>query len=186
MKRCFEATLVEQCAPTLGGIKPASLFRFVGLKTARKAAQRWDRKLAPLGIRVTVLKECHQRDAAVIYVYRRDWLERILQEENSRAFLCETGYPATTVEGALEHLSRRLCLERDYPHEIGVFLGYPLEDVIGFIENRGQNFTCCGQWKCYGDPKAAQVCFARYRACTDSYKRMYGQGVPILQLVVAA
>ena len=186
MKRCFETTLVEQCAPTLGGIKPASLFRFVGLKTARKAAQRWDRKLAPLGIRVTVLKECHQRDAAVIYVYRRDWLERILQEKDSCAFLRKNGYSVVTVESALEHLSHRLCLERDYPHEIGVFLGYPLEDVIGFIENRGQNFTCCGQWKCYGDPKAAQACFARYRACTDSYKRMYGQGVSILQLVVAA
>ena len=186
MKRCFETTLVEQCAPTLGGIKPASLFRFVGLKAARKAAQRWDRKLAPLGIRVTVLKECHQRDAAVIYVYRRDWLERILQEEDNRAFLYETDYPAVTVEGALEHLSHRLCLERDYPHEIGVFLGYPLEDVIGFIENQGRNFTCCGQWKCYGDPAAAQACFARYRACTDTYTQMYGQGIPLVQLVVAA
>ncbi len=26
----------------------------------------------------------------------------------------------------------------DFPHEIGLLLGYPPEDVIGFIENRGQ------------------------------------------------
>lgn len=186
MTRSFEKTLVEQCAPTLAGIKPGSLFRFVGREKARRAAAHWDRKLRALGLRVKVLKECCQQDAAVIYVYRRDWLERILRDEDSRAFLREIGYSSVTLEGALEHLSHRLCLEREYPHEIGVFLGYPLEDVIGFIENRGRNFTCCGQWKCYGDPAAAQACFARYRACTDTYTQMYGQGVPIVRLVVAA
>lgn len=186
MTRSFEKTLVEQCAPTLAGIKPGSLFRFVGLQEARRAAARWDRKLRSLGVRVEVLKECAQRDAAVVYVYRWDWLDRILHDEDNRAFLRGVGYPSVAIREALEHLSRRLCLEQDYPHEIGVFLGYPLEDVIGFIENRGQNFTCCGQWKCYGDPAAAQVCFARYRACTDTYKQMYGQGVSILRMVVAA
>ena len=38
----------------------------------------------------------------------------------------------------------------DFPHEIGVFLGYPLEDVVGFIRHRGKCFTCCGCWKSYG------------------------------------
>ena len=50
-------------------------------------------------------------------------------------------------DGMLRQLSRRLCCEADFPHEIGVFLGYPLTDVVGFIENQGRNFTCCGCWK---------------------------------------
>ena len=49
-----------------------------------------------------------------------------------------------TVDGFLRQLSNRLCLEHDFPHEIGIFLGYPLEDVVGFIENQGKNYTCSG------------------------------------------
>ena len=83
-------------------------------------------------------------------------------------------------------LSRRLCLQEDFPHEIGVFLGYPLHDVIGFIENRGQNYSCCGHWKCYGDADRAQRTFDVYKRCTAVYKRMYRRGVPLMKLVVAA
>ena len=79
-----------------------------------------------------------------------------------------------------------MCINAEYPHEIGIFLGYPLEDVVGFIENRGWNYTCCGYWKAYGDPAAAQKCFDRYRKCTAVYKDRYARGVPLIELVVAA
>ncbi len=73
----------------------------------------------------------------------------------------------------LRQLSRRLCCEADFPHEIGVFLGYPLYDVVGFIENQGRNFTCCGCWKAYGDPDAAQQHFAQLNKCTAVYLRLF-------------
>ena len=67
-----------------------------------------------------------------------------------------------------------------------VFLGYPLSDVVGFIENSGRNFTCCGCWKAYGDPQAAQRHFAQLRKCTAVYLRLFHSGTPILRLAVAA
>ena len=76
--------------------------------------------------------------------------------------------------------------EGDFPHEIGVFLGYPLADVIGFIQNRGKNFTACGYWKVYTDPTAAQAEFARYKKCERIYARCYYNGTPIRRLTVAA
>ena len=80
----------------------------------------------------------------------------------------------------------RLCCSAEFPHEIGVFLGYPLSDVVGFIENSGRNFTCCGCWKAYGDPQAAQRHFAQLRKCTAVYLRLFHSGTPILRLAVAA
>ena len=77
-------------------------------------------------------------------------------------------------------------LARSRGHEIGVFLGYPLSDVVGFIENSGRNFTCCGCWKAYGDPQAAQRHFAQLRKCTAVYLRLFHSGTPILRLAVAA
>ena len=73
---------------------------------------------------------------------------------------------------AIEHLKRRLAAGRgSFPHEIGIFLDYPLCDVRGFIENKAQNFKLVGTWKVYGDPEEAQLRFRRFRSCTDCYLR---------------
>lgn len=182
----FEQLLVEQCAPTLAGVKVGSLFRISGLADARVSIHIWDRALAPLGIRVMALKECHVADACMVYVYREAWLRRHLGKSRIVKFLDSLCYDTTQGIGMLHQLSRRFCLEQEYPHEIGVFLGYPLEDVIGFITHRGHNFTCCGQWKCYGDPAAAQERFQLYRTCTAELKARYDQGEALHQLVEAA
>ena len=189
MERSFEAVLVEQCATTLAGMKPASLFRYQGAdkQQSREAAARWAKELAPYGITVRVLKYCPQTGACLIYLYRAGWLRSILTEPSNRAFLARQGYEADQdCQGLLRQLSRRLCLEREFPHEIGVFLGYPLTDVVGFIENRGRNFTCCGCWKAYGDPNAARRHFAQLSKCTAVYLRLFHSGTPISRLAVAA
>ena len=70
--------------------------------------------------------------------------------------------------------------------EIGLFLGYPVEDVLGFIENAGQNCKCCGCWKVYCNECEAVRTFARYKKCRDIYKRLWQEGRSVLQLTVAA
>ena len=188
LERSFEEVLVEQCATTLAGMKPASLFRYqgAGKRQSREAAARWARELAPHGITVRVLKYCPQTGACLIYLYRAGWLRSILTEPSIRAFLAGQGYQADQdCQSLLRQLSRRLCLEREFPHEIGVFLGYPLEDVVGFIENQGRNYTCCGYWKAYGDPEAARRRFDRYRRCTAVWKERFRRGAAITQLIAA-
>ena len=188
MERTFEALLVNQCAPTLTGMKPASLFRYQGRVPgeARRLAECWARQLAPRGLTLRVLKTCRVTGACMLLLYREDWLRRILAERSNRRFLEQQGYPADAdLPQLLERLSDRLCLEQDYPHEIGLFLGYPLEDVVGFIENRGRNYTFCGYWKAYGDPAAARRRFAQYRCCTEMCSRRFRQGATILELIAA-
>ncbi len=93
MERSFEAVLVEQCATTLAGMKPASLFRYQGAdkQQSREAAARWAKELAPYGITVRVLKYCPQTGACLIYLYRAGWLRSILTEPSNRAFLARQG-----------------------------------------------------------------------------------------------
>jgi len=120
-------------------------------------------------------------------VYREEWLRFILGKISVQNFLKKSGYQMKkTVDGFLRQLSNRLCLEHDFPHEIGIFLGYPLEDVVGFIENQGKNYTCSGYWKTYGDPQEAKRRFDSYRECTEVCREKYRQGTPIIQLVKAA
>lgn len=188
MERTFEELLVEQCAPTLAGLKPASLFRYQGAdrREAIRTAARWTRELAPFGIAVRVLKVCPRTGACLIYLYRRAELGRLLAEPDIRDFLEGSGYQtADGCAGLLRQISRRLCLGEEFPHEIGIFLGYPLEDVVGFIQNQGRAFTCCGYWKVYGDPETARRRFERYRRCTNHCVAQFRRGVPVQRMIAA-
>ncbi len=188
MERTFEEILVEQCAPTLVGIKPASLFRYRAAdpQQSRAAAVYWAGELAPFGITVQILKTCAQTGACLIYLYREAWLRTILAEPATRDFLAQMGYQTDQgCSALLEQLSQRLCLEGAFPHEIGAFLGYPLEDVVGFIRHRGRDYTCSGCWKAYGDPEAARRRFERYRRCTAQCRERLRRGVPITRMIAA-
>ena len=66
--------------------------------------------------------------------------------------------------------------EMRFPHEIGIFLGYPLADVTGFINNKGRNCKCIGTWKVYGDASSASKAFARFNKCSDVYNRLWKSG----------
>lgn len=192
MERNFETVMIEQCAPVLAGLKPAGLFRYETRDCADLArrVRSWNEQLNGKGLRVRVMKGCARTHRFLIYVYREAQLSAVLADKAVQEFLRQEGYqlPAEQEQtGALlNQLSRRLCCQAEFPHEIGVFLGYPLPDVVGFIENRGQNFTCCGCWKSYGEPAAARRRFDQLSKCTAVYLRLFHSGTPIARLTVAA
>ena len=177
MERNFETVMIEQCAPVLASLKPAGLFRYETRDCADLArrVKNWNTQLNPKGLRVRVLKGCVLNHRYLVYVYRESRLTAVLADEKVQSFLRQEGYrlpeagEAPDVGNMLTQLSRKLCCSAEFPHEIGVFLGYPLGDVVGFIENRGKNFTCCGCWKSYGDPDAAQKHFDQLSKCTAVY-----------------
>lgn len=185
----FEQTLIEHGALTLAGLKPASLFRFHSrdreVFIAHFLACRDE--LARCGLRLIILKGCKRSDSYLVCLYRERELAALLSQPEYRCFLLTMGYqPWDGVRGCLRQLATRLCLEAEFPHEVGLFLGYPLEDVAGFIAHGGKYYTYCGCWKCYGDPEEARRRFARYRRCTALYRSRYAQGATLGQLTVAA
>lgn len=192
MKHWFEHMLIEHCAPTLKGMKPANLFRYQPENSEEREnlyleAAGWQKLLRPLGISVRVLKECRRTGSFLIYIYREKWLNNVLKNPGVCSFLKGEGYHTETdCAGFLKQLSARLCMEQEFPHEIGIFLGYPLCDVIGFIENGGKNYTCSGYWKAYGDPREANARFSAYRRCTEVCRKQFQQGTPVVQLITAA
>lgn len=177
----FEEALIDQCAPTLAGIKPANLFRFrAECTSARDAAALWDRKLEGFGIEVRILKEYPSVGASMVYVCRGNWVLQLLKNWEISAFLSNMGYQmCEDMAAMLDQLSARFGSESKFPHEMGVFLGYPLRDVMGFLEHQGRDEVCCGCWKAYGDPECAERYFACCRRCTAVCRELYRQGVPI-------
>ena len=77
----------------------------------------------------------------------------------------------------LQKLSRlRRCFQQDCCHEIGLFLGIPLEDVVGFIKCRGKDPICCGCWKVYHQPAQAQKLFSLFAQAKWKYLEVVGAG----------
>ena len=102
------------------------------------------------------------------------------------AFLRQLGYCDLSEEGAIACLAGRLAARGGFPHEIGLFLGYPLCDVQGFIRHAGRHCKCCGYWKVYGDEAEAQSLFQKFDRCREAYRRMFRRGCSLEQLTVAA
>ena len=181
----FEQFLVEQCAPVLAGIKPGSMFPYLPSEEERlpDLLRHWNGVLAPKGVQVTSIKRCRRAGGYLIYVYRPKQVEAILAEPAVAAFLQECGYTEDmTLPETLRLLTRRLCQNPEFPHEVGVFLGYPLRDILGFFEIRGRDCLCCGCWKVYHEPLKAQRTFRRDETCTRTYRELYRRGKSAEQL----
>lgn len=178
--------LIEHCSPTLASIKTANLF---GISTKSMEdpdvhLEKWNAALEKKGVAVLKLKD--ENDRMLVYVCRKAKLARDFAKPGVKAFMKNYGYESLDVDYAIEMLRSKLTEQEDFPHEIGMFLGYPLGDVIGFIENAGKNSKCVGCWKVYCNECQAVKTFAMFEKCRRIYREKWQNGKDIHQLTVAA
>lgn len=180
-----EVLLIKHCAPTLAGIKTGNLFTcsFPDCGEMKACVRCWNRQLTKKGLRVLPMR--FENGRALIYVYRPSKLTADLHHNLAKQLLHERGYCTETSQRCVACLLKRLCDCDEFPHEIGLFLGYPPEDVHGFIENKASDCKCVGCWKVYGDVEAAEKTFAKFKKCTDVYCALYAKGRSIERLTVA-
>ncbi len=184
----FEESIAYHCAPALVGLRPACL---VSLSVQEypdvlKHVGRYNRQLGGRGLRFDVLCRCGRR--FLLLVYRPEHLERCLTRRPVAALLERVGYPAQSpLLELLRHLRRRLLAEEGFPHEIGLFLGYPPEDVQGFLSDPGgAHCKLCGHWKVYHDVERARRQFQRFDRCRDILCARLRAGKTLAELFGAA
>ncbi|MCD8248347.1 MAG: DUF3793 family protein [Lachnospiraceae bacterium] len=171
MEQKMWETIIKQCAPVLADVKPSNL-----LILAREEQDGFRESELPEGIEALALS-CGEYKITW-FLYRRDRLEAELVWPQTRAFLRTCGYCAGAegLDAMLLRLQERYAAYKDgmaaFPHEMGIFLGYPLCDVKGFIEHGGKNCLLSGYWKVYGNVVKAERTFRIYRAARDALLRL--------------
>lgn len=188
--------------------------RFVGAPDANarrsafeKALEQCGAQVAGAGISLRVLawRDC----GALVYVYRADALAAYLADPRAARPLARAGYDTTSLSSCIRTLAARLqartgrtggsvpvsssaacpcandACRREFPHELGFFLGYPYADVAGFIRHRGRDYLTAGPWKVYADLEGALDAFERLRRCAADYMRAHQAGCTLAQLAVA-
>ena len=185
MERTLDQILAYHCAPALAGLKPSNLVSLSReeFPDLEERLEEYRQLFAPRGVAFRTMCGCGRN--VLLLVYRPAELERALRTPLSAALLKKDGYDAgEDLAAMLDRLSQRLRVEGDFPHEIGLFLGYPPEDVDGFI-HRKADAKCTGCWKVYGNVETAKRVFALYKKCTAIYLKQYATGKNMERLTVA-
>lgn len=185
-RKGFEQLLGFHAAPLFAGIKAACLLSF-----RRSAFEDFDGMLADYeqcfhckGIEIFRVVE--GAEYVLLLFYRPAILWQRLQEPAVRNVLAQYGYDKQdSLPGYLEHLQARMTLRKSFPHEVGLFLDYPVEDVVGFVTHKGQDFCYSGYWKVYANEKETRMLFAQYTRCTEEFCSRLEQGCPFPDLVQA-
>lgn len=165
-------------APVLEGEKPSVLLNFTN-KGTRKLSDAWVKKREQLptarNFRYFELMRAPER--TVVLFYQPSLLQEVIREESAAHYLRSCGYrKELTLETALSDLQTKYKV--GCPHEIGIFLGIPLPDVLGFIRNRGKKALVSGCWKVYHDPASKLALFSRYQEAKGCFVKyiMAGNG----------
>lgn len=179
----LDEVLAYHCAPVLMGRKAANLVclsRWTFPDLYRQAAA-YDLHFQPRGIRFRVMTA--DRRGALLLVWHQRLMPAQLESPMAQAILRRAGYaPQDGVEALLVQLGERLRSPSEFPHEIGLFLGYPPEDVEGFRIHRGRDCKLCGYWKVYSDVPRARALFRQYDRCRAALYPRVAAGLSLEQI----
>ena len=176
-----EELIVRHCAPTLANLKTGSLFvcPITDRPSFFSSLRSLNELLVPKGLRALPLRI--REYSALVYLYRPSRLKKDLEDPAAIKILQDHGY--SCYGKCLPKLIERVRTSEEFPHEIGLFLGYPPEDVQGFLDHRP--CKCSGCWKVYGDENKAKKTFDLYKKCERVYCQQLAQGIDIKRLTVA-
>lgn len=167
-------------APAIAGIKPANLFSCPAhlMPQADEVLADYEKQFKDNGTRFKLLCRC--REHILILVYDRALVDKLFGQTVIKNYLSRYGY--TKDIGASEFLNAlaaKIAEGESFPHEIGIILGYPPEDIEGFKRFKGRNFKCCGYWKVYGNAERAQKLFDAYTLCREKLMQALQTGATL-------
>jgi hypothetical protein len=175
-EKCFFEYLGRKIAPVLSEVKPSVLLAFSNSHHLpdRQYYDCFENNknffAALLGVDFLILKK--QGKNLQVLFYDRAHLKNILNKPGVRKLLARQGYPREqkSLQADLEMLRRRFVQDKGFPHEIGVFLGYPLKDVAGYMYKRG---NCVhgprNQWCIFGQPEPSLNLMRSIRHCEKRF-----------------
>ena len=165
-----------QCSPLLTGIKISNLL-ITNCENEYLVKQLFENTL----LSVEIIYKSAKR--ITFLIFQEDKLIDYLNGREETALLNILGYNAMNLHELFAEFSKRFTgyMEKReaFPHEMGLFLEYPVEDVIGFIENHGKGFLYTGYWKVYGNLQKALETFDRYNSAKENIIQLLAQGVSI-------
>ena len=166
-RECLAAFLVFGSAEVLAGVKPANLVRISNrtFGCGRNMFALWNQYGQQLmqesNLEAIALPSAS--NSILLLLYDPLLLAKRLKSRIAATFLTSLGYvePGRT-DNALQQLVTRFK-GVDLPHEIGVFLGYPIKDVAAFMGHYNLPVNSQRLWKIYGRGRRSEALADMYQ-----------------------
>lgn len=150
----FEKWLFVALASVLFGGKAGELLSMPANQFGLSCAERLER-VALLAERWGLAHQVMRRTAVstTVIFYHTGAVRDSLKQVSPCILNCELGYArGLQPDEFLSEVARRWQGRSDIPHEIGLALGYPVKDVLGFMGLLPLDCSGCCGWRVYGDP----------------------------------
>ena len=157
-KKNMQMQIAMHCGPVFAGIKPSNTVT-LDFHDSRKLMETFRGSDIKCALIYGGTRKC------LWLLYREQDVQEYLLQPRHRKFLRDCGYSSFQLKDILHALRERYHLstaKQEFPHELGLILGYPLCDVLGFIEYQGQNYLYSGYWKVYKNPAETKRLFDLY------------------------
>ncbi|MBR1930359.1 MAG: DUF3793 family protein [Lachnospiraceae bacterium] len=185
-----ELQLALQCAPLIAGLKVSNL-----LNIRKDLFSRMKEIVKDSHLSWFLLLENEEK--VTVLLYHRRSLETYLAQGKVREQLRKAGYRSLTLRDILSGFRERYrrymhsqCGDdrytkdrEEFPHEMGLLLGYPVEDVEGFVKNKGNNFLCTGYWKVYENQDRKQKLFERFEHAKENLIWLLSYGMSMGDII---
>lgn len=201
--RAAETQLALRCAPLIAGLKPANLLILKTCQTKELYSLLQNTRFSSYELYRTDLNKTDSEAESktdiktnagtktepetVLLLYADKPLALCLEQPEARKILWQKGYRDFSLPALLACFAARYAYCRrnkgDFPHEMGLFLGYPPEDVAGFLENGGKNALYAGYWKVYRNRTEKVRLFRSFDQARACLVRLLADGVGMAQVL---
>lgn len=151
--------LKYQLAPVMMGYKPGMTLSIAKHEKRGLTQSKAVKIISALDLKVMILRETP--NVFILFIYRKCLIENILQDSRKQHVLKEIGYPIHSVYAALSFLKMRYITVH-CPPEIGLFLGFPVDDVKDYMNHTHKACLKCGYWQVYNNLSEAEKIFKSY------------------------
>ena len=178
--KSIETQIALQCAPLISGLKVSNLL----------IISAEDEALVRVILRrsgISFFRLLRTGEKVTFLLFRKNPLEAYLKQQEVEAMLAEAGYAELSLGNILSTFQKRyahyMSAGGRFPHEMGLLLGYPAEDVKGFVENEGKNFLYSGYWKVYADVEEKRRLFQKFENVKETVIQLLSYGVGIQDIL---
>ncbi|WMJ87870.1 DUF3793 family protein [Anaerocolumna sp. MB42-C2] len=185
--------LANSCMPTLLKTKPSTLVSFQKryIEDKNHFLSVLNRESEQFQCNYEILYESNS--AYLIILYHIKLLTEVFNRFCDNDILLQNGYlpGEDNFYNNLCNLKRRFRSFKNgssakFPHEVGIFLGYPILDVEEFIKNNGENYILCGYWKVYHNAEEAGKTFDQFRKLREAAVKLYFSGGNLKEITASS
>ncbi|HSQ87569.1 DUF3793 family protein [Romboutsia sp.] len=164
--------LLELLGPVLFGSKPCEIINISYFDVNKDIKLNDIKNYFSLCSKINFIVIDKKEKGLKILFINKESLTNQLNSIKIQSFFKFLGYPnSKDVDSCLNYLIEKLNTDT-FPDEIGIFLGYPLKDVVGFMGYGNYKFHNTKCWRIYGDPKPSEDLYSRFLTHREKIRNM--------------